>query len=583
MIPPIDPAPPAEAGPAGYRSEQSKRRFARGTWALAIVAFLLSAIGPIVLLVLGVIMMIGEALSTPHAQVRGAAVHDGRLWYLAPPPAQDRTEGAKQPLRLMSAPLPTAGTDASAAEPELHAEHPRGEGLLERPWLLSAEGSLWIVTEQAVSQLRDGQLHRQLATEPLSGIGRPFVFRGQPAMAQLHSDYSGRRQHRLTIHSWQDGAWRESWQRTLQLPEGASTYQVEVLPAPGRLHLFVGTVDDEVLHRELQVDTSADADQAARGEPPADGELGGWSAPLADADDWGAALLEGQPAVLRLVEIQAAPLDPDDEVAYGIVASVRDGAGWREHLRHQVPYSIHLAVRQGPGDSIVALTDGSHGGIDARILQGGGVTAEHRFAGPFPYVRSATVIVLSQLLPLLLSLLVALALSFAMAKHRLTAYHHGGQQLPYASLLRRAVAQAVDVGLTVSVPLAILLPDILARPSEISTPLIVFVFLLWGLPVLVVLSALEGRWGCTPGKWLVGIRVLGTDLQPCGFGRALVRNLLMAVDGIFHYLVGVVVIALSEHWQRLGDQVAKTVVLRASSPPRSAPLPSREPTSSSPP
>ena len=43
--------------------------------------------------------------------------------------------------------------------------------------------------------------------------------------------------------------------------------------------------------------------------------------------------------------------------------------------------------------------------------------------------------------------------------------------------------------------------------------------LLWTLVVLLAYSYFEGRFGKTPGKWLVGIRVLGTDLQPCGFGR----------------------------------------------------------------
>ena len=36
----------------------------------------------------------------------------------------------------------------------------------------------------------------------------------------------------------------------------------------------------------------------------------------------------------------------------------------------------------------------------------------------------------------------------------------------------------------------------------------------------------------------MGIRVVGTDLQPCGFGRALLRNFLAFVDGFFNFLVG---------------------------------------------
>jgi uncharacterized RDD family membrane protein YckC len=60
----------------------------------------------------------------------------------------------------------------------------------------------------------------------------------------------------------------------------------------------------------------------------------------------------------------------------------------------------------------------------------------------------------------------------------------------------------------------------------------------------------------------MGIRVLGTDLHPCGFGRALVRNLLKFIDGFFNFMVGILLSALSENWQRLGDMAARTVVVR---------------------
>ncbi len=66
----------------------------------------------------------------------------------------------------------------------------------------------------------------------------------------------------------------------------------------------------------------------------------------------------------------------------------------------------------------------------------------------------------------------------------------------------------------------------------------------------------------TPGKWLLGLRVLGDDLRPCGFSRALLRNVLGAADGSLVYLVGMVVIALSARQQRLGDLAVRTVVIR---------------------
>lgn len=78
-----------------------------------------------------------------------------------------------------------------------------------------------------------------------------------------------------------------------------------------------------------------------------------------------------------------------------------------------------------------------------------------------------------------------------------------------------------------------------------------------------VAADVEGRWGLPPGKALVGIRTLGTDLQPCGFGRALLRNVLTVVDGFFNFLVGLMLAAPTEQWQRVGDLVARTVVVMA--------------------
>jgi len=59
-----------------------------------------------------------------------------------------------------------------------------------------------------------------------------------------------------------------------------------------------------------------------------------------------------------------------------------------------------------------------------------------------------------------------------------------------------------------------------------------------------------------------GIRVVGTDLHRCGVGRALVRNLLKLVDGFFNFLIGILMVAFTAEWQRLGDMAARTVVIR---------------------
>jgi uncharacterized RDD family membrane protein YckC len=72
---------------------------------------------------------------------------------------------------------------------------------------------------------------------------------------------------------------------------------------------------------------------------------------------------------------------------------------------------------------------------------------------------------------------------------------------------------------------------------------------------------LEGVFGATLGKGMVGIQVRGAAGGTCGLGPSLVRNLLRIVDALFLYLVGFLVAIFSRLRQRVGDHLARTVVV----------------------
>jgi uncharacterized RDD family membrane protein YckC len=72
---------------------------------------------------------------------------------------------------------------------------------------------------------------------------------------------------------------------------------------------------------------------------------------------------------------------------------------------------------------------------------------------------------------------------------------------------------------------------------------------------------LEGLFGATLGKAIIGIRVRDKSGGRCGLKGSLIRNLLRAIDGLGVYLVGFVVAALSKSRQRLGDHLGRTVVV----------------------
>ncbi|WP_418281466.1 RDD family protein [Halorubrum sp. DTA98] len=73
---------------------------------------------------------------------------------------------------------------------------------------------------------------------------------------------------------------------------------------------------------------------------------------------------------------------------------------------------------------------------------------------------------------------------------------------------------------------------------------------------------MEGTYGQTIGKRLLGIVVITEDGGDCDMRAAAIRNVLRIVDGAFGYLVGLVVILLTDDDQRVGDLVGDTVVAR---------------------
>jgi uncharacterized RDD family membrane protein YckC len=85
---------------------------------------------------------------------------------------------------------------------------------------------------------------------------------------------------------------------------------------------------------------------------------------------------------------------------------------------------------------------------------------------------------------------------------------------------------------------------------------------------------LEGAFGATIGKLVLGIRVRSLDGTRIGFGGAAIRNLARVVDGfpyLIPYLVGVIAVSRSETDQRLGDRWAKTVVVLVGTESKGAP------------
>ena len=78
-----------------------------------------------------------------------------------------------------------------------------------------------------------------------------------------------------------------------------------------------------------------------------------------------------------------------------------------------------------------------------------------------------------------------------------------------------------------------------------------------------------GKRGATPGKRMMGLRVVQSTGSPITLGQAVVRNFLRFIDGMpfFTYLFGMTSCMATQRFQRLGDLAAGTVVIYDRIPP----------------
>lgn len=89
-------------------------------------------------------------------------------------------------------------------------------------------------------------------------------------------------------------------------------------------------------------------------------------------------------------------------------------------------------------------------------------------------------------------------------------------------------------------------------------------FLVTLLFALVVYVILPGIKGTSPGKAMMGIKLVNAEGRPPGVLRAFLRYILLIVDGfpyIIPYLTGFIVALNSQRNQRVGDMAAGTFVV----------------------
>ena len=149
-----------------------------------------------------------------------------------------------------------------------------------------------------------------------------------------------------------------------------------------------------------------------------------------------------------------------------------------------------------------------------------------------------------------------------------------------AGPLVRGVAYVVDVVLTIVV--IMLIAFILMFSLGVSGLEgfgIGFFLLLLFVAMWLVAGLVEYIWrGLTPGKKMMGIRVIGTDGLPPSLGACMVRTLLRYADGVPTVALGLSVMMSNRDFRRLGDLAGGTLVVYDGDEAMLGRMKTREPT-----
>ena len=139
-----------------------------------------------------------------------------------------------------------------------------------------------------------------------------------------------------------------------------------------------------------------------------------------------------------------------------------------------------------------------------------------------------------------------------------------------AALNLRGIAAIIDMIILFVMELILLSPFLTYATyieRELGEDWFSFLFILIMLPLwLVYFVVQEGIWGQTIGKRITKIKVVKVNGKKAGWLKVLLRNLFRFVDliGPCPYGVGLFSIVFTKNKQRIGDIIAKTVVIRVS-------------------
>ena len=521
---PPGPAPTPFAGDvasAGWVSTDAKRRFSRQA---ILVGAALLFIQFAIVIVEGAWALSRGLGNRPVFEDAGSAVpYAERVWFI-----EYMSLLSEAPRRLANVRTDDDGYPVP------------GPGLPAKSRFLAADGqSLWILGEKTLARYEAGRLTEYPSSVAPRWPSRPFDYDGHPAFFDWNRRGDEIRMVRLENDQW-SAVPGSSWKASDALPRWPGTWAV--LPAGSGFDVFMqfGT---EVRWRHIGVDD-------ALGDPRT------WELVTGSGRYWAAARLGDESVVVLptrkgLFDGELSLLHQTD-AGWVVMRTIPDAAWTSLAAIPSGPEAMGLVLAQS--SRVVTLTF-SDGAVQTRHT--------HARAQAAPFVTRAMIpMMLFGFIPALL----AAALLGRLVRRDRIGVLEGERPLRFASLVRRGIAYGIDHSVVWIASLAWSWRIFQRLPeASMMQPQLGGIVLVLGSLVgtLLVTSFMEGRWGTTPGKWLLGIRVVDLNGNVCGFWRALLRGALRVFDGAMGFVVGMFVVAFTPSWQRVGDLAAKTIVVRA--------------------
>jgi uncharacterized RDD family membrane protein YckC len=520
----VSSTPPQKLPPHGYLSEQDKRSFTLFAGILGALFFFIQ-----ILLPFAMMFLVMQRMSFDDVHLSRGVSWKGGFWFVEEDasPFRGTTEKAVR-LRRVEPGAPDEFQELASVG-------------IEDIWLLPDEDRLWLISSESLGHYENGVVEMSTLAQQLGSISRPFFYEGVPALVESHPEGH-------VLRTYTNGEWRKAGELELKSDSDCAC-DLQVVACGGTLHSFLRYRGALYQLERL---------------PFKDREERNWQTVGNVSWRWTSACVGQSPVVFN-----------HDGENNRIVGFMPSGDTWTSFFTYTGTLMMDLGVHTSENDENFALLlDAPSGSIAIVEVEDGQVVRETGNGGlQFSVDSMPYLVFLPHVGTLLLPFILAIVLSVQMRKHRVCEYRAGAGSVAFAPLWSRALAQLVDAAF-VAAPMGGLVFywfTYLAKESvSQEQPFFVMFALMgavavWLVLIFVLFSYTEGRWGRTPGKWLLGIKVVGSELELCGFGRGLIRNALKFVDGFFNYMVGILIVALTENWQRVGDLAARTLVVRAKS------------------